>query len=85
MIIHDADKDDYARWDALPFYSKVPTTVCERVAAIRFQVRCWAEREIDLGNNPTFHHFVREYPEWNYEECHETIGEELYHVKHSSR
>lgn len=82
MIIHPSDKEDHARWDALPFYDKVQTTAAERIAALKFQVRSWAEREIEAGHNPMFHYFIHAYPEWNHEECHSTIGEELIRVKH---
>lgn len=85
MIIRDSDKNNFADWDALPFYEKVQTTAAERISALRFQVRCWADREIEAGHNPTFHNFIHAYPEWDYKECHSTIGEELNHVKHGRR
>ena len=54
----------------------------ERVDAEQEEISCWTDNEIEAGNNPTFENFVHQYPEWDHEPLHETIGEVMHRVKH---
>ena len=75
---HDECKQD----DRRAFYERVQAEQEDIISALKTQVSCWTENEMEAGHNPTFDQFIAEYPEWDHEELYADIGKEMYRVKH---
>jgi hypothetical protein len=74
--------EDLRNDDRRAFYERVQIEQEEIISALKTVVRCWTENEMEAGNNPTFENFIHYYREWDHEELHETIGEEMFRTKH---
>lgn len=62
------------------FWERVDAEREDIISALKTQVSCWTENEIEAGNEPTFEHFIDEYPEWDVEELYASISEEVERV-----